>query len=125
MLLRNKDKQTLLQIFSSIKTPLEIWAYGSRVNGTAHTGSDLDLVARSPNLEPLPIAIYLEMTDKIRNSNIPILVELFDWAKLPESFHRNIQQQFEVLFNNFTMILNEPVPEYQPKLSNSKDESEI
>ncbi|MCY3777616.1 MAG: nucleotidyltransferase domain-containing protein, partial [Candidatus Aminicenantes bacterium] len=32
---------------------VEVWAYGSRVNGQSHEGSDLDLVLRSPTLEPL------------------------------------------------------------------------
>ena len=59
MLLRDKDRQALLQIFSSTKTPMEIWAYGSRVNGTVHSGSDLDLVARTPDLKPLSIAVYI------------------------------------------------------------------
>ena len=27
---------------------VEVWAYGSRVNGSAHEASDLDLVLRSP-----------------------------------------------------------------------------
>ena len=27
---------------------VEVWAYGSRVNGRSHDGSDLDLVLRSP-----------------------------------------------------------------------------
>ena len=32
----------------------EVWAHGrSRVNGRGHSGSDLDLVVRSPTLEPL------------------------------------------------------------------------
>ena len=31
----------------------EVWAYGrSRVNGRCHSGSDLNLVLRSPSLEP-------------------------------------------------------------------------
>ena len=122
MLLRDKDRQSLLQIFSSVKTPIEVWAYGSRVTGTAHDGSDLDLVARSPDLKPLPIDIYLELREKITNSNIPILVELWDWAKLPESFHKNIEKQFEVLYSNFAMTLNEPGQEYQTKKSDHKDE---
>ena len=122
MLLRDKDRQSLLQIFSSVKTPIEVWAYGSRVTGTAHDGSDLDLVARSPDLKPLPIDIYLELREKITNSNIPILVELWDWAKLPESFHKNIEKQFEVLYSNFAMTLNEPGQEYQTKKFDQKDE---
>jgi predicted nucleotidyltransferase len=100
MLLRNKDKQTLLHIFSSLDVPVEVWAYGSRVDGTAHEGSDLDLVMRTSSLQKMPIATFLEIKEKIQQSNIPILVELFDWARLPESFHRNIEAQHEVLFSN-------------------------
>ncbi len=44
MLLREKDKIRLLDIFSTANADMEIWAYGSRVNGDAHNGSDLDLV---------------------------------------------------------------------------------
>jgi predicted nucleotidyltransferase len=105
MLLRDKDKERLLQIFSSVETPMEIWAYGSRVNGSAHSGSDLDLVARSQNLKPLPIDVMVELVETIRESNIPILIELRDWARLPESFHRNIEQQYEVFFSNLSMMV--------------------
>ncbi len=122
MLLRNKDRQTLLQIFSLVETPLEVWAYGSRVNGTAHNGSDLDLVVRSHNLKPLPIEIYVELSEKIKDSNIPILVELRDWAILPETFHRNIEQQFEVLYSNTEIVLNETSSEYQPKLPDHEED---
>lgn len=114
MLLRNKDKQRLLQIFSSVKTPLEVWAYGSRVSGTAHEGSDLDLVIRTQNLKPLDTEVFTSLVEKIKESNIPILVELRDWAMLPESFHRNIEQQHEVLFSNLQRTLNEPIEEYRP-----------
>ena len=100
MLIRDKDKQTLLRIFEGISIPVEVWAYGSRVNGTAHSGSDLDLVIRSKNLAPIPVSIYAGLCEQIRDSNIPILVELRDWAYLPESFHANIERQFESLFDN-------------------------
>ena len=100
MLLREKDKQILLQIFSSVTLPIEVWAYGSRVNGDAHTGSDLDLVIRSKDLTPLPLDAFVELSEKIKDSNIPILVELRDWAMLPESFHKNILRQYEVLYKN-------------------------
>ena len=100
MLIIDKDKQALLHIFGGIDIPVEVWAYGSRVNGTAHAGSDLDLVIRSKTLAPLPAAIYAGLCEKIRDSNIPILVELRDWAYLPESFHVNIERQFEPLFDN-------------------------
>ena len=100
MLLREKDKHTLISIFETTQLPMQIWAYGSRVNGKAHSGSDLDLVLRTPNLMPLPYSDYLKLCEKIENSNIPILVELRDWARLPNSFHTNIEEEYEVLFSN-------------------------
>ena len=33
---------------------VEAWAYGSRVNGRSHDGSDLDLVLRGPGLREIP-----------------------------------------------------------------------
>ena len=67
----------------------EVWAYGSRVTGKSHDGSDLDIVLRSPTLEPLGDG-YLDLIDALEQSNIPILVQAHDWARLPESFHREI-----------------------------------
>lgn len=99
MLLREKDRKNLIDIFSTISIPVEVWAYGSRINGNAHDGSDLDLVIRSHNLERLSLNIYNEVCEKIRESNIPILVELKDWAMLPVSFHKNIEQQYEIVFD--------------------------
>lgn len=100
MFLRDKDKQTLINIFSKINMPIEVWAYGSRVNGTAHEGSDLDLVIRTADLTPLPYDEYALLREQITDSNIPILVDLFDWTRLPQSFHQNILEQYEVLFDN-------------------------
>ncbi|HCN83492.1 MAG TPA: hypothetical protein DIT07_07685 [Sphingobacteriaceae bacterium] len=120
MLLRAKDKERLLEIFSKADMPLEVWAYGSRVTGTAHDGSDLDLVIRSQNLQKLPIDLLHNLKEKIQESNIPILVELFDWARLPESFHQNILQQHELLFSNMDIMVNEPVGRYRRKMKNKK-----
>jgi len=99
MRLRNKDKQHLIEIFQPIPN-IEVWAYGSRVNGTAHEGSDLDLVIRTADLQEMPLSLFLELKQKIRESNIPIVVELFDWARLPQTFKQNILQHYEVLFSN-------------------------
>ena len=74
----------------------EVWAYGSRVTGENHEGSDLDLVLRSPTLEPLGDE-YLDLLDALEQSNIPILVQAHDWARLPESFHREIERNYVVV----------------------------
>lgn len=49
----------------------EVWAYGSRVNGESHEGSDLNLVVRGPGLEPLGGG-FLNLLEAIEESNIPI-----------------------------------------------------
>lgn len=75
---------------------VEVWAYGSRVTGESHEGSDLDLVLRSPTLEPLG-GEYLDLIEAFEESHIPILIQAFDWARLPESFHNEIEQDYVVL----------------------------
>ncbi len=75
---------------------VEVWAYGSRINGRSHEGSDLDLVLRSPTLEPLGGGYY-DLLEGIEESNIPILVQAHDWARLPESFHREIERDYVVV----------------------------
>ena len=74
----------------------EVWAYGSRVNGRSHEGSDLDLVLRGPALEPLGYE-YVELVKALERSNIPILVQAHDWARLPEGFHREIERDYVVV----------------------------
>ena len=74
----------------------EVWAYGSRVNGRSHDGSDLGLVLRSLTLEPLGYE-YVELVEALEQSNIPILVQAHDWARLPESFHREIERDYVVV----------------------------
>ena len=74
----------------------EVWAYGSRVNGESHEASDLDLVIRGPALGPLG-AEFVNLVEAIEKSSIPILVEVLDWARLPESFHKEIQRDYVVV----------------------------
>ena len=76
---------------------IEIWAYGSRVNGQSHDGSDLDLVLRGPNLAETPALQLADFKDALRDSTLPFLVDVHDWARLPESFHRRIEREYVVL----------------------------
>ena len=74
----------------------DVWAYGSRVNGQSHEGSDLDLVVRGPGLEPLGVE-FIDLVEALQESNIPVLVQAHDWARLPESFHREIERDYVVV----------------------------
>ena len=81
---------------------VEVWAYGSRVNGESHEASDLDLVLRGPTLEPLGGGFF-DLLEAIQQSSIPILVQAHDWARLPESFLREIERDYVVLQNRVSV----------------------
>ena len=76
---------------------IEVWAYGSRVTGGSHEGSDLDLVLRSSSLEPIPTRVVAVLAEALEQSNIPILVQVHDWARLPENFRREIERDYVAL----------------------------
>ena len=76
---------------------VEVWAYGSRVNGRSHDGSDLDLVLRGPGLQEIPVGQVADFEEAVRESSVPFLVEARDWARLPERFHREIERGYVVL----------------------------
>lgn len=101
MLLRSKDKQTLISIFNQLHCPVEVIAYGSRVNNTAHDTSDLDLVIKPQKADDLPYPTLTSIKEQITESNIPILVELRNWYSLPQNFIDQINKSSEVLYKNF------------------------
>ena len=76
---------------------VEVWAYGSRVNGQSHDASDLDLVLRGPDLKRIPSGQLADLTEALEDSNVPIIVQVHDWARLPESFLKEIEQAYVVL----------------------------
>ena len=53
LVLPRRYREQLEALLSKHVPGVEVWAYGSRVNGESHDGSDLDLVLRGPALEPL------------------------------------------------------------------------
>ncbi len=110
MIIKSKYKEILLNIFAELTIPVEVWAYGSRVDGTAHEGSDLDLVLDTPDGARVPLDILEDLREKISESNIPILVDLFDRARLPESFQSNINSSHEIFWTSMVSAVNEPEP---------------
>ncbi|MBV5339289.1 MAG: nucleotidyltransferase domain-containing protein [Deltaproteobacteria bacterium] len=77
---------------------IEVIAYGSRVTGTGHEGSDLDLVARNRHNPIMPVRNLAEVRDAFSESNIPILVDILDWARIPDSFREEIERVGVVVF---------------------------
>lgn len=76
----------------------EIWAYGSRVTGKAYSGSDLDLVLRNPQNLDQEVPNWLDFKLALQDSTMPILVDVHLWWQLPETFHKNIEQDYVVLY---------------------------
>ena len=88
--LPSRHRRTLEALLREYLPEVEVWAYGSRVNGRCHAGSDLDLVIRGPGLQRIPAARLAGFADAVGDSTIPFLVEARDWARLPENFRREI-----------------------------------
>ncbi len=87
----------LRQLLRAHVPQAEVWAYGSRVNGDAHEGSDLDLVLRNPADLRAPCAGSTALKLALQDSLLPMLVDVHDWAHLPARFQQNIERRYVAL----------------------------
>ena len=92
-----RHREQLKALFRENLPDVEVWAYGSRVSGGSHDGSDLDLVLRGPGLEEIDLTRLAEVQGALHDSTVPFLVEARDWARLPERSHREIEREYAVL----------------------------
>lgn len=87
-----------LQALLALHTPqAQVWAYGSRVNGNAHEGSDLDLVLRNPSNLSQDVQGWAELKDALQASDLPMLVDVHLWSRLPQAFQANIEAAYVIL----------------------------
>lgn len=94
LIIEQKHLNMLIDIFKSYCPDAEIWAYGSRLNGTAHSGSDLDLVVKKYN----PSFRLYELKELLQESNIPFLIDIHVYDDLPESFKQEILKNYTVIY---------------------------
>lgn len=92
-----KHLHTLQALLAEHVPAAEVWAYGSRVTGGAHEGSDLDLVLRNPADLQQDVAGWADLKEALQNSLLPMLVDVHLWSHLPPSFHRNIEAGYVVV----------------------------
>ena len=92
-----RHRQEIVALLHKHLPSVEVWAYGSRVNGRSHDGSDLDLVLRGPQLAEIDASQLAEITEVLREATVPFLIEARDWARLPKSFHREIEREHVVM----------------------------
>ena len=84
----------LMDILDNYCPDAEIWAYGSRIDGTAHDGSDLDLVVKNFHSNTASVG---ELRDLFSESNIPFLIDIFQFEQLPDSFKEEIKKNYIVI----------------------------
>lgn len=88
---------TLRSLLEQHVPEAEVWAFGSRVNGGAHDGSDLDLVLRNPHDLSASVTGWAALLEAVQASALPMLVEVHDWASMPSAFRGSILQSHWVL----------------------------
>ena len=104
--LREIDHQAIFRLANeALPTGSQIWVYGSRVKGTSHNTSDLDLVvhlpdANSPKSDVLNNSALTDFTEALSDSNIPIIIQVLAWQRIPEQFRENILKKYIVLWSN-------------------------
>jgi predicted nucleotidyltransferase len=92
----HKSLAELTEIFRRFCPKSLVWAFGSRVDGSAHCGSDLDLAIVDYGQEDRD---YIELQQALKDSNIPFLIDIFELEKLPESFQQEIRDSHRVLYD--------------------------
>lgn len=72
---------------------VEVRAFGSRVTGRAKPWSDLDLVLM--NEQPLPVPVIAALRSAFDESDLPIRVDVVEWARLEPGFRQVIEAAWE------------------------------
>lgn len=89
------ERRIVLDILRRHVAGMEVWAFGSRVHGTAKPWSDLDLALISD--VPIPMADIAALRDAFSESDLPWKVDLVDWAIATPGFRSLIERQYTVL----------------------------
>lgn len=72
-----------------------IWAFGSRVKGSHHPASDLDLAILCD--KETAQKILPKLNDVFIESNIPFKIQLLDFNRLPPDMQENIKTKYVIL----------------------------
>ena len=91
-----RARETLMALLERHLPDTTVWAYGSRVKGTARPHSDLDLVAFASPKQRMQV---FELKEEFEESDLPFRVDLLVWDEIPESFHREIEREHALLLS--------------------------
>ena len=87
--LRPDHLATVREILRHHAPGREVWAFGSRVRGTARAASDLDLCIRGD--APFGFERLGRLRDAFSASALPFRVDVMEWASTAESFRKVIE----------------------------------
>jgi uncharacterized protein len=93
--LTDKHLSSLIAILRKLVPDYEVWAYGSRINGSGHAGSDLDLVIAGK--DKITWRLMSKLKSAFEESNLPFSVDVLDWNAIPDNFKDNIKKNYEVI----------------------------
>ena len=85
-----RDMAEVIRILQQQVPELEVWAFGSRVKNTAKPYSELDLALITT--QPLSLERAGALKEAFDESNLPMRVDVVDWAATSDSFRRIIAQ---------------------------------
>ncbi|MBN1587381.1 MAG: nucleotidyltransferase domain-containing protein [Candidatus Omnitrophica bacterium] len=83
------------RILTSLVPEYEVRIYGSRVNGSARSYSDVDLAVKGDG--PLNAGVLEKLKDSFAASDLPMRVDVLDWHDTSEAFQKIISQNCEVI----------------------------
>lgn len=84
-----RDWADVIRILHEQVPSMEVWAFGSRAKHTAKPYSDLDLALMTQ--QPLSLDELATITDAFATSDLPIRVDVVDWAATSEAFRKLIE----------------------------------
>lgn len=78
-------------LIAQVLPGVKVWAYGSRVKGSARRTSDLDLVAFASASQRRSVE---DLRTAFEECDLPFIVDLHVWDELPANFRREIEEQY-------------------------------
>ena len=83
--------QTLVFLLAQHLPQVQVWAFGSRVMGTARASSDLDLVLFAEDADKPQLALLREALEE---SQLPFAVDTLVWKDISPEFQTHIASNF-------------------------------
>lgn len=86
----SNNKKEVLAIINNTLPNAEIYAFGSRVDGSAKKYSDLDISINLGKKNKIPLALLSKLEEDFNNSDILFKVDLVDFQRVCDEFQKII-----------------------------------